>query len=109
MSAAAIVPFAFYIAYKKRALRREVMSLLGVMAVFGLLSRVAIKMLCVVAQNMIAARGFDLWMTAEDYLFLWGRLLSSSYWIPARPDLIGGNSAWSRALCVGLWAGFRSE
>ena len=38
ISAAAIVPFAFYIAYKKRALRREVMSLLGVMAVFGLLS-----------------------------------------------------------------------
>ena len=112
ISAAAIVPFAFYIAYKKRALRREVMSLLGVMAVFGLLSVLAIKMLYVVApQNMIAARGFDLWMAAENYLFLWGRLLSSSYWIPARPDLIGGGeiALGAGALCVGLWAGFRSE
>ena len=53
-------------------------------------------MLAVVApQNMIAARGFDLWMTAENYLFLWGAftqlfLLDTR---STRLDRRGGNSA----------------
>ena len=89
ISTAAIVPFATYIAYKKRALRREVLSL-DVMATVAFLSVLAIKTFYSIApQNVIAARGFEFGMMVENYLFFWGRLLFSSFWIPARLDLIG--------------------
>ena len=42
VSTAVIVPFALYIAHKKRALRREVLSLSGVMATVAFLSVLAI-------------------------------------------------------------------
>ena len=79
------------------------------MATVTLLSVLAIKTFYSVApQNVIAARGFDFGMMADNYLLFWGRLLFSSFWIPARPDLIGwGEMAFGAgALCMGLWAGF---
>ena len=112
ISTAAIVPFALYISHKKRALRREVLSLLGVMATVVFLSVLAIKTFYSVApQNVIAARGLDFGMMAENYLFFWGRLLCSSFWIPPRPDLIGWweMAFGAGALFMGLWAGFRGR
>lgn len=109
ISTVVIVPFTLYIAYKKRALRKETLSFLSVMVTVSFLSVLAIKTFYSVApQNVIVARGFDFGMMAENYLFFWGRLLFSSFWIPARPDLIGwGEIAFGAGvLCMGLWAGF---
>ena len=112
ISTAAIVPFALYISHKKRALRRDVLSLLGVMATVAFLFVLAIKTFYNIApQNVTAARGFDFGMMAENYLFFWGRLLFSSFWTLARPDLTdwGEMVFGAGALCMGLWAGFRGQ
>ena len=112
ISTAAIVPFALYISHKKRALRRDVLSLLGVMATVAFLFVLAIKTFYNIApQNVTAACGFDFGMMAENYLFFWGRLLFSSFWTLARPDLTdwGEMVFGAGALCMGLWAGFRGQ
>lgn len=111
ISAAIAVPFAAYIAFRRGVLY-SVLSALSAMGLGAIGLVMAVKMLYAIApQNSIAASGFDGWNIAENYLFLWGRLLRSAFWIPSRPDIVnsGEIALGAFAICGGIWITLRRK
>ena len=106
ISAVTVVPFALWVVHRRGALSGLTLFR-GLAMGGGALALVfAIKSYYTGApQNTIAATGFDGMAAAKTYLFLWGRLLLSTFWMPARPDLVavGEPAVGAVACCLGAW------
>ena len=107
ISAAVVIPFACYMAWKKKGDMGRVWRSAIALALGAVVVVMAIKIYYADApQNSISADNIDLLAMAYNYLFLWGRLFVSSHWLPAEPwNQWGGELAVGAiGLCGLLWS-----
>ncbi|MGY8822411.1 MAG: tetratricopeptide repeat protein [Candidatus Latescibacterota bacterium] len=115
ISAAAIIPFACYMAWKRGRGVGGLWRTSAGLLVGASVGVVAIKLYYRAApQNSIAAESIDLLAIVYNYLFLWGRLIVSAHWLPQELGVVGnfelavgvlgiGWMSWSIARRISPW------
>jgi len=90
ISALAIIPFAYYVAWKSGWRTGGGRRVSAGLLVGGFAAVAAIKFYYHVApQNSISAHSIDLLAMGYNYLFLWGRLFVSAHWLPKELGAVG--------------------